>query len=250
VPASVICFLRTPFHFAPSHLPFSPCSHCCNQHRESKLERFAPSAVAGLFSLLRQRPKAERALKASALQIVRQAEAEASLSVLIPGDPWHPLDAVPAPEYVPPSWIGPHVGLRLVEAFKTLATLPVMNGPQRPHNTWPWFKPQWEDLLAQQEAAAEDEQLRADAFNRARLAPTAIEVGRMEAALVWPAHYLQSRPLIMRMVGSVAVMRARGLESDLIARKLKRRPVAVRSMNRTGLDLIAAGLRRDQVPVF
>jgi hypothetical protein len=27
-------------------------------------------------------------------------------------DTWRPLDGVPAPEYVPPTWDGPHVGKR------------------------------------------------------------------------------------------------------------------------------------------
>src|SRR6516225_2244337 len=33
---------------------------------------------------------------------------------------WHPLDGVPAPEYIPPAWDGVHAGKRLAEALRTL----------------------------------------------------------------------------------------------------------------------------------
>jgi hypothetical protein len=36
--------------------------------------------------------------------------------------------------------------------------------------------------------------------NRVRLQLTATDVSRMEAALVWPGHYLRERPLILRIV--------------------------------------------------
>jgi hypothetical protein len=187
-------------------------------------------------------------MKAAALQILREAEA----SVLIPGhDRWHPLDGVSAPEYVPEAWIGPHVGLRLVEAFKTLAALPAHFGPQLPHNFWPrYYRHEWEDLLAQQEAAQEDKQLRAEAFNRARIMPSRRDVGHMEIALVWPARYLRTRPIVMRVVQCVACWRARGVETEHIARRLRQGAARVRAMNRNRLDLIAHGLRRDGVGVF
>jgi hypothetical protein len=104
-----------------------------------------------------------------------------------------------------------------------------------------------EDLLAQEEAAKDDKQLRAEAFNRVRIGPTAIEVGNMESAIVWPARYLAVRPLIMRAVHQVAAGRARGIEMEAIARRMRRRASTVRTMNRAGL---ADGLRRDGVAVF
>jgi hypothetical protein len=188
-------------------------------------------------------------MKASALRIVREADRD---TVLIPADSntWHPLDGVPAPEYVPPFWIGSHVGLRLVQAFKTLAKMPMSFGPRFGSGYWPRYRHEWEDLLAQEEAAKEDKQLRAEAFNRVRIPPTAAEVGNMEAAIVWPARYLAVRPLIMRAVHQVAAGRAGGIEMEAIARRMRRSASTVRTMNRAGLDLIADGLRRDGVAVF
>jgi hypothetical protein len=188
-------------------------------------------------------------MKASAWRIVREADRE---TVLIPAssDTWHPLDGVPAPEYVPPFWIGSHVGLRLVQAFKTLAKMPMSFGPQSGSGYWPRYRHEWEDLLAQEEAAKDDTQLRAEAFNRVRIPPTAIEVGNMETAIVWPARYLAARPLIMRAVHRVAAGRARGQETDLIAQRMRCPPARLRTLNRAGLDLIADGLRRDGVAVF
>jgi hypothetical protein len=61
----------------------------------------------------------------------------------------------------------------------------------------------------------------------------------MEIALIWPARDLRSRPLIMSVVGAVAALRARGLETEQIARQLRRGEAAVRRINRDGLDLIA-----------
>jgi hypothetical protein len=188
-------------------------------------------------------------MKTSALRIVREVERDTAL-IPASSDTWHPLDGVPAPEYIPPFWIGSHVGLRLVQAFKTLGKMPMSFGPRFGSGYWPQYRHEWEDLLAQEEAAKDDKQLRAEAFNRVRIPPTAIEVGNMETAIVWPARYLTSRPLIMRVVHRVAAGRARGQELEAIAYRMKRRAAAVRTMNRAGLDLIAAGLRRQGTAVF
>jgi hypothetical protein len=188
-------------------------------------------------------------MKASAWRIVREADRE---TALIPAgsDTWHPLDGVPAPEYVPPFWIGSHCGLRLVQAFKTLAKMPMSFGPRFGSGYWPHYRHEWEDLLAQEEAAKDDKQLRAEAFNRVRIPPTAVEVGNMETAIVWPARYLAARPLIMRVVHRVAAGRARGQEMDVMAQRMRCPPARLRTINRAGLDLIADGLRRDGVAVF
>jgi hypothetical protein len=72
----------------------------------------------------------------------------------------------------------------------------------------------------------------------------------MEAALSWPARYLNHRPLVMRVVQNVARFRSIGYESDKIARRLHKPAATVRRINRAGLDAVAAGLRRDGVAVF
>ena len=72
----------------------------------------------------------------------------------------------------------------------------------------------------------------------------------MEAALSWPARYLNHRPLVMRVVQTVARFRSIGYESDKIAHRLRKPPATVRRINRAGLDAIAAGLRCDDVAMF
>ncbi len=170
-------------------------------------------------------------------------------SQLLPAhDGWNPLDGVPAPEYLPDVWIGPHVGLRLIEAFKTLLLLPAARGPKAFGNAWPTYMHDWTDLLAQEGADAEAKAKRADASNRVRLQPTARDVGRMELAIVWPGQYL--RDPILRIVQRVALLRARDLDLSQIARRMKQPATYVRRCNGDGLDAIAAGLRRDRQPVF
>jgi hypothetical protein len=86
----------------------------------------------------------------------------------------------------PATWTGPHVGLRLTEAMRTLATLPMGGGSGS--STWPAYCYEWDDLLAQQ---AQGELERTQALqNRIRLLPSSREVQRMEAAICWPAEYL------------------------------------------------------------
>jgi hypothetical protein len=164
-------------------------------------------------------------------------------------DTWHPLDNVPAPEYIPPCWIGPHVGLRLVDAFKTLSRMP----PPRVNmqsGIWPRYRHDWEDLLAQVQGDADVKAEDARAQNRARLLPTAEDISRMERAIVWPGRYLGTRPRIARLVQRVAMFRARDFDLDTIAKRMRRPPELIRYCNRSGLEGIATGLRRDAAIVF
>jgi hypothetical protein len=167
-------------------------------------------------------------------------------------DDWHPLDGVPAPEHIPPFWIGPHVGLRLVEAFKTLSRMPMTGRISTRSGMWPQYRHDWEDWLAQATADKGAQEQDAREQNRARLQPTAEDISRMERAIVWPARYLSHHPGDERaqIVQRVAAYRARGIDNDVLVRKLKRPPAFIRSCNRNGLDAIAAGLRRDKAPVF
>jgi hypothetical protein len=166
-------------------------------------------------------------------------------------DEWHPLDGVPAPEYIPPCWIGPHVGVRLVEAFKSLSRMPMPGRISTKSGLWPQYRHDWEDWLAQVTADKDAQEQDARAQNRARVQPTAEDITRMERAIAWPARYLGQRPIIARTVQRVAVYRAvRGYELDMIARKLHAPAPVIRHRNRDGLDTIAAGLRQDQEAVF
>ena len=70
-------------------------------------------------------------------------------------DTWHPLDSVPAPDYVPPNWDGPYVGKRLVEGLRTLMLMPTPSGPRMFGNGWPEYAFDWADQCAQQELQRE-----------------------------------------------------------------------------------------------
>lgn len=169
--------------------------------------------------------------------------------VLIPGNEWHPLsDGVEAPEYIPPQWDGVHVGKRMIEGFKTLSHLPERDKLSTASGFWPETFRTWEDLMSQDVDARE---LEANARNRIRIRPTAQEISRMDAVMTWPARYLNYKPpLSMRVVQTVAMLRARDFDLEKISRKLKMGPRHVRRINREALDTIAAGLRKDDVPVF
>ena len=72
------------------------------------------------------------------------ARREIAASVLIPADErWNPLEHVTAPEYVPPTWDGVHVGVRLVEAFKTLSKMPTPFFPSLGSMPFLWGPTTW-----------------------------------------------------------------------------------------------------------
>jgi hypothetical protein len=172
-----------------------------------------------------------------------------SSSVLIPGDQWHPLDGGPAPEYIPPLWDGPHVGLRLCEAFKTLAALPGGISLGGASGYWPEYTHDWNDLIAQEESDAQLKEEKATAHNRARVRPSAQEISRMEMAICWPGRYVPISSYA-QIVQRVALYRSRDLDLQYAARRIRIGEKQMRARNRAGLDMIAAGLRRDAVRVF
>ncbi len=187
------------------------------------------------------------------MSLRRQQQTLEQLSVLIPAsERVNALEfGMAQPEYVPAEWVGFHVGVRLVEAFKTLSLLPATFGPALMHNSWPTYSIEWADLMAWESIQDEEsKRQRAAGMNRVRLQPSHSDVSRMETALIWPGHYLATRPFVLRVVQKVALMRSRGLDIAQAARRLKKRAYSVRRMNRDGLDEIALGLRRDRVPVF
>jgi hypothetical protein len=166
---------------------------------------------------------------------------------------WHPLqNGSLRPEYLPTHWSGPHVGKRLAEAFHTLARLPTANGPRFRSGWWPEWTREWTDEMARLEADVAQIEAEARAANRVRILPSAAEISRMEAAIAWPGTYLvrADRPHLARTVGIVALWRSRERDLKWIARKMRLGVHVLRLRNRAGLDLIAAGLRRDGVPVL
>ena len=72
----------------------------------------------------------------------------------------------------------------------------------------------------------------------------------METAIIWPARCLGHVPQLLGTVQAVGIARSRDRDIAHAARKLGLPGRLARRWNRGGLDLIAAGLRRDAVAVF
>jgi hypothetical protein len=161
---------------------------------------------------------------------------------------WHPLDYTPA-EYIPPRWIGTHVGKRLAEALRTLRYMPINGYPRAFGNAWPRYQSEWSDALAQFEADEAQQEQEARAKNWTRIIPSAAEIARMEIAIIWPARYPQSPPAAPAHRASRGGC-APAIVTSRAARKLGLPGRLARRWNNEGLDLIAAGLRRDAVAVF
>jgi hypothetical protein len=165
-------------------------------------------------------------------------------------DSWHPLSGHKAPEYVPPFWIGPHVGLRLVEAFRTLQNMPINGVPSGFVNSWPEYRYSWTDELAQAGADQEQQQSEAKARNYTKINPSAQAIARMEQAIVWPARYLAGVPQLLRTVGPGVIAKSRNRPLTYAAERLRMPARLFRRWYHEGLDLIAEGLRRNAVGVF
>jgi hypothetical protein len=164
------------------------------------------------------------------------------------GHDWHPLDDMPAPEYIPSAWDGPHVGLRLADAFRTLSQMPSRSISAH-SGYWPEYYYEWEDLLAQKTADVATQEDDASDRNRTKLHPSAKEISQMEMAICWPGRYIHDTS-IAKVVQQVAFCRARDLDMQHVSRKLRLAHERVRIWNGQGLDLIAIGLRRHEVRVF
>lgn len=178
----------------------------------------------------------------------RIGRAALAKQVILPPEDWHPLEGGRAPEYIPPHWDGVHVGLRLADAFRTLAQLPGTGGPGA-LGYWPQYLYEWDDLVAQrgadQATIDEDERSR----NRTKLRPTAHAISQMESAISWPGRYITEDGLA-RTVQQIAYARSRDVDMRHVARKMKFDPKRLRERNSIGLDLIAKGLVRDAVRVY
>src|SRR5262245_47343157 len=101
------------------------------------------------------------------------------MTIAFVDDAWHPLSGVPAPEYIPPSWIGPHVGLRLVEALRTLRRIPVANGPRECGGSWPTTQYTWTDQLAQLQGDPDELAQDVRRRNWTKIIPSSEDIARM-----------------------------------------------------------------------
>lgn len=161
---------------------------------------------------------------------------------------WSPLDGVEVPEFIPEQWFGFHVGLRMMEAFKTLSCLPSGHRGRTASGYWPETFVEWEDMLAREQSDAQLKEEQARAQNRVRLVPTAQDITRMEIVISWAGKYLE--PAMARLVQHIALLRSQEYDLEAISHLLRRAPREVRRNNRIGLDRVADGLRLDRVAVF
>jgi hypothetical protein len=105
---------------------------------------------------------------------------------------WHPLDHTPAPEYVPPTWNGSHVGKRLAKALRTLRHMPINGYPAGFTNSWPAVLHEYSDRAGYEDDPVWKAERAAESnWTKSRTSP--MEIARMETAVVWPAHS-RSRP--------------------------------------------------------
>lgn len=165
-------------------------------------------------------------------------------------DDWHPLDGVDAPEFIPPTWNGPHVATRLADAWRILVKMPWRSPyPRAFGQSWPSYRLEWHDLLAIVGGGELDSMQRE--ANRVRILPSAKEISQMEQAIGWPWRYLRESHRVM-IVNVCA--RVRSFDGDL-AKEMRRRnyrgnPDQWQEFNWKFCDNIADGLIKDRVVVF
>jgi hypothetical protein len=155
----------------------------------------------------------------------------------------NPFDEGPFEEVLPDHWHGPHVGLRLADAFITLRRLPMSERTYR--TCWPAYA---NDVNAEQNDALSlgELELQQDARNRTHILPSAVEISQCDEAIGWPARYLKKDRNLARAVQFAA----RWGDYGRIAKKRGGTADLWQIRNWTGTALIADGLNRDGVRVF
>lgn len=172
---------------------------------------------------------------------VTRAELAQETSILIPGENWNPLDGPPPPEYIPDDWDGPHVGMRLTQAFKTLGALPGGKSGGK-LGFWP-------EMFGEMEEPADLPDPLTTA-SRTKQKPSARDISRMEEAIGWPGAHLAHDLELARTVQRVAFYKAMELDMATVAQRMRHHPKQLRASNRSGLDQIATALRRARLPIF
>jgi hypothetical protein len=162
----------------------------------------------------------------------------------------------PKSDELPGQWTWELVNLRLVEAFEAEPSLPgeYSTGTSRVRPDHLYDEA---DLEAQAEADEETKAARVKAASRVKLLPH--QMSLVLVTLKWPADYLAAAdeklslaadPAHSRIVQRVARGLARGRAFAIIAGELRKSEPWLRRRYREGCERIAAGLRRDRVPVF
>lgn len=165
-------------------------------------------------------------------------------------DGWSPLDDQPMPEYIPLQWTGPHVQLRLIDAWKILSKMPWRSPfPRAFGRWWPQYKVEFEDLLCML-GAGELESMQREA-NRVRLLPSAKEISQMERAIGWPMQYLtEPRHVLITNVCARVASFDGDLEREIKRRRYDGDAETWRQIHWTLCDAMADRLIVDRVMVF
>jgi hypothetical protein len=158
-----------------------------------------------------------------------------------------PLDPLWMPEELPAKWDGPHVGLRITEAFVTVLKMP--GGRKGYRSLWPAYMYEFDDLVAQAEQGELERTMNTQ--NRVKVAPSTQEITRMEAATYWPMRYLHAQhPQLCEAVNMIALAHALGLDAGWVANKRGGHADTWRQRHAHGCEDIALGLVLDRVGVF
>jgi hypothetical protein len=159
-----------------------------------------------------------------------------------------PLDLLAVTEELPRSWNGPHVALRMVEGFKTLAQMPSRDR-KGVRTAWPRYVYEFEDLIAQAEQG--ELERTHERQNRVRIVPSASEIARAIEVCYWPMTFLSAKhPQLCEAVNMIALAHALGLDAGWTAKKRGGYADTWRTRHEAGCEMIAAGLERDRAAVF
>ena len=151
----------------------------------------------------------------------------------------------------PATWTAEHVGLRLVEAMRTLDRLPRPRGPRAPGNHWPQHRLEWADRLAQAELPEAERRERAGAqLCEIALRPSGAAIDRMDHALEWLRALRALEPELAITVTLWAHRLARGRSMRRLCRERGWTPQAFYKRRRLALEAIADALRRRGEPVL
>jgi hypothetical protein len=156
-----------------------------------------------------------------------------------------PLGHVPPP--LPAQWDGPHVAVKLAEAFVTLLRMPAATRPAGFKNSWPAYRHDWADLLAQVEGEL-DATMRER--NRVRLQPTVKAVTEMEIAIFWPMQFLRHLPDVAAATNWVTFAHVIDRDCRWLARRRGGSAKTWRDRHLEGCEIIARGLRAARTPVW
>jgi hypothetical protein len=150
---------------------------------------------------------------------------------------------------VPERWSFVHVMERMEESFRILARLPIATRPRGYVNSMPYYLYDRGDLNAQMETSELERMARMR--NRVRIAPSPVEIARMEEALRWPTLFLSGAEFhhIARAVNLGSLWAAFDADVDAGLKRLRVTRRAFNARKLQGLRIITRELIRCRVAI-